>query len=58
MVKCSGSKCKSDNEIDAFLKTFVVETRVIQKEVDFTKNYNGEPTVMSDRILNYASLTE
>ena len=40
------------------MKSIIVETRVIQKEVDFTRNINGEPTVMSDRILNYGSLDD
>ena len=60
MLKCKGppTLCKSNDEIVAFMKKFIIETRVIQKEIDFTVNIKGEPTVMSDRILNYASLLD
>lgn len=40
------------------MKKFIIETRVIQKEVDFTINIKGEPTIISDRVLNYASLSD
>ena len=45
------------NLVNEFLKKVVVEMRVIQEEVDFNL-LNQKPTVMVDRILNYASLSE